>query len=95
VYLAGHASRVYMLVRGQDLSVTMSRYLIDRISNTPNIEVLTHTELCALRGDRASGLAGAVWRDRRDGSQRDCDIRNLFRKRPRPPGHPPLVAYHD
>jgi len=78
VYLAGHAARVYMLVRGQGLSATMSRYLIDRISNTPNIEVLSHTELCALRGDRATGLSGASWRDRRDGSQRDCDVGNLF-----------------
>ena len=78
VYLAGHASRVYMLVRGQGLSATMSRYLIDRIANTPNIEVISHTELFGLRGDRAAGLAGASWQDRRDGSQRDCDVRNLF-----------------
>lgn len=78
VYLASHAARIYMLVRGQDLSNSMSRYLIDRISNTPNIEILAHTELCALRGDRASGLTGASWRDRRDGSQCDRDIRNLF-----------------
>jgi thioredoxin reductase (NADPH) len=78
VYLAEHAARVCMLVRGRDLSNSMSRYLIDRISNTPNIEVLYQTELCALRGDRSSGLQGASWRDRRDGSQRDRDIRNLF-----------------
>ena len=78
VYLADHAACVHMLVRGQDLSASMSRYLIDRISNTSNIEVLTHTELCALRGDRGSGLVGASWRDRRDGSQCDCDIRHVF-----------------
>jgi thioredoxin reductase (NADPH) len=78
VYLSGHAAHVYMIVRGEGLSATMSQYLIDRISNTPNVELLTHTELSAIRGDRASGLVGASWRDRRDGSQRDCDIRNLF-----------------
>ena len=78
VYLAEHAARVYMLVRGQDLSNSMSRYLIDRISNSPNIEVLYQTELCALRGDRSSGLLGAGWRNRRDGSVCNRDIRNLF-----------------
>jgi thioredoxin reductase (NADPH) len=78
VYLAGHAARVYMLVRGEDLSYSMSRYLIDRISNTPNIEVLYQTELCAVREDRSSGLLGAGWRNCRDGSVCDRDIRNLF-----------------
>jgi thioredoxin reductase (NADPH) len=78
VYLADHAARVYMLVRGQDLSNSMSRYLIDRISNAPNIEVLCQTELCALRGDRGSGLLGVSWRDRRGAGQCDRDARNLF-----------------
>ena len=78
VYLASHASRVYMIVRGEGLSATMSQYLVDRIANTPNVEVLTHTELCGLRGDRGSGLVGASWRNRRDGRERDCDVRNLF-----------------
>jgi thioredoxin reductase (NADPH) len=67
-----------MLVRGPDLSASMSRYLIDRIANTANIEILTHTELCALRGDRGSGLVGVSWRDRRDDRQSDRDIRHLF-----------------
>jgi len=67
-----------MLVRGEDLSKSMSRYLVDRISNTPNIEVLYKTELCAVRGDRSSGLMGVGWRNRRDGSVCDQDIRNLF-----------------
>jgi thioredoxin reductase (NADPH) len=78
VYLADHAARVYMLVRGQDLSHGMSRYLVDRISNAPNIEVLCQTELCALRGDRGSGLLGVSWRDRRGAGQCDRDTRNLF-----------------
>ncbi|WP_077002761.1 cyclic nucleotide-binding domain-containing thioredoxin-disulfide reductase [Variovorax sp. KK3] len=78
VYLAQHAERVYMLVRGPSLSATMSRYLVDRIANTANIEVLAHTELHALRTDAAGALASAQWRDRRDGHLWDCDIRNLF-----------------
>ena len=78
VYLADHAARVHMLLRGRDLSHSMSRYLVDRISDTPNIEVLPRTELCTVRGDRNTGLLGASWRNATDGSLRDGDIRNLF-----------------
>jgi thioredoxin reductase (NADPH) len=67
-----------MLVRGRDLSHSMSRYLVDRISETPNIEVLPRTELCTVRGDRGTGLLGASWRSAVDGSLHDGDIRNLF-----------------
>jgi thioredoxin reductase (NADPH) len=34
VFLADHASRVHMLIRGKGLAATMSRYLIDRIAAT-------------------------------------------------------------
>jgi thioredoxin reductase (NADPH) len=34
-------SRVHMLVRGPSLAASMSRYLIDRIAGTPNINVVT------------------------------------------------------
>jgi thioredoxin reductase (NADPH) len=78
VFLAEHAARVHMLVRGPDLSASMSRYLIDRIANTPNIELLTHTELSALRGERGGNLNGLRWRDRRSGEEWGCDTRHLF-----------------
>jgi thioredoxin reductase (NADPH) len=39
------AAKVFMLVRGPSLAASMSRYLIDRIEATPNIELLPHTEL--------------------------------------------------
>ena len=39
VHFSGYARRVVMLVRGDSLAATMSRYLIDRIEQTPNIEV--------------------------------------------------------
>ena len=38
VFLSGFAAKVWMLVRGDGLAETMSRYLIDRIAATPNIE---------------------------------------------------------
>ena len=50
VFLSAHASRVRMMVRGPTLAESMSRYLIDRIAGTPNIELMTETEIIALEG---------------------------------------------
>ncbi|PWT93335.1 MAG: thioredoxin reductase, partial [Proteobacteria bacterium] len=77
VFLSSHAARVNMLVRGPGLALTMSRYLIDRIEATPNIALLTHTELTALHGDE-NGLAAVCWRDGRDGREVQRSLRNVF-----------------
>jgi thioredoxin reductase (NADPH) len=45
VYLAGHVAKVWMLVHRDDLTDTMSRYLIDRISGLANVEVVPQTEV--------------------------------------------------
>jgi thioredoxin reductase (NADPH) len=78
VFLAQHAAKVFMLVRGPSLAASMSRYLIDRIEATPNIALLPHTELTRLHGDAPSGLAGVTWRDHRDGSEQERSLRNVF-----------------
>jgi thioredoxin reductase (NADPH) len=49
--LARYAKRVVMLVRGSALDATMSRYLVDRITSSPSIEVRLCTEVVAARGD--------------------------------------------
>ncbi|GAA1654214.1 FAD-dependent oxidoreductase [Nonomuraea maheshkhaliensis] len=51
LYLSRNASSVRMLVRGGDLSESMSRYLIDAINRTPGIEIMFHTEVRELLGD--------------------------------------------
>jgi thioredoxin reductase (NADPH) len=51
VYLANHARRVHILIRGSGLEASMSKYLIDRIAAQPNIELHTHTEIAALSGN--------------------------------------------
>ncbi|CAG9167659.1 Ferredoxin--NADP reductase [Cupriavidus laharis] len=51
VYLATHAAHVHMLVRGQGLAATMSRYLIDRIAGLPNVQLHSHAEIRALDGE--------------------------------------------
>jgi thioredoxin reductase (NADPH) len=78
VFLAQHAERVSILVRGPGLAATMSRYLIDRIDATANIELRPHTELTALHGDSATGLERVSWRDKRAGRDEEHDIRNVF-----------------
>jgi thioredoxin reductase (NADPH) len=50
VYFSGYARRVVMLVRGAGLGATMSKYLIDRIQQTPNIEVICGTSVDEVRG---------------------------------------------
>lgn len=51
IYLADHASKVVMLVRGSSLAEKMSQYLIERIEKTENIEVRLHSEVAAVAGD--------------------------------------------
>jgi thioredoxin reductase (NADPH) len=49
-HLARHARSVRVAVRGDGLSPTMSRYLVDRIERSPRIEVLARTELVGVHG---------------------------------------------
>ena len=57
LYFAAYARRVVMLVRGDSLETKMSRYLVDRIRATPNIEVRLRTEVVRCEGtDRLASL---------------------------------------
>src|SRR3984957_3642901 len=48
---ARYAERVVILVRGDSLSSTMSRYLIDQIQETPNIQIWTHAGVVEAHGE--------------------------------------------
>jgi thioredoxin reductase (NADPH) len=62
VFLASRAKGVHVLIRGEGLSDTMSRYLVRRIEETSNITLRAHTEIVALQGgDR---LEEVSWRGR-------------------------------
>ncbi len=78
VFLAAHAAKVTVLVRGDGLAHSMSRYLIDRIAAAPNIDVMTHSEIVALSGSSQHGLQDVRWRNRRDGAETTSAIRNVF-----------------
>jgi len=51
LHFARHADKVTMILRAGSLSSRMSRYLVDEIEQTPNIEVRPHTRLVAVSGD--------------------------------------------
>jgi thioredoxin reductase (NADPH) len=78
VFLSQHASKVHMLVRGPSLAASMSRYLIDRIEATPNIELRPHTAITGLHGDAPGGLAAVSWRDQRAAADEERALRNVF-----------------
>jgi thioredoxin reductase (NADPH) len=75
VFLSQTTRRVHMLVRSSGLAATMSRYLVRRIEETPNIELCTETEIVALEGD--GHLERIRWRDRH-GTVSSHDIRHVF-----------------
>ena len=76
VYLAAHAAKVWLLVRGPDLAATMSRYLVDRIAGLSNVEVLTQANITGLEG-RDGVLEAIRWRQEPKEEVR-IPIRHLF-----------------
>jgi thioredoxin reductase (NADPH) len=46
-----YAEKVVILVRGDSLSSTMSRYLIDQINETPNIQLWAHASVAEVHGE--------------------------------------------
>ena len=78
VFLAAHASKVWMLVRGKGLAASMSQYLVDRIVATPNIELLTGTEISGLTGARETGVTSVSWRSRDLSRSETRPIRHVF-----------------
>ncbi len=75
VFLAGSASRVHLLVRSAGLADSMSRYLVRRIEDSPDIVLRTRTEVVALEGERQ--VERVQWRDG-TGNVETHDIRHVF-----------------
>jgi thioredoxin reductase (NADPH) len=76
LYLAKHASRVRLFVRGDDLGKSMSRYLIDQIEDSPDIEVHLNTEVRELVGEDT--LRAIVVENDKTGERQVFETRNLF-----------------
>jgi thioredoxin reductase (NADPH) len=77
VFLAPQVKKLHLVVR-RPLEATMSRYLIDRIAALPNVEMHVSSEIVGLEGDRATGLSGAIFRDKKTGATKTCALRHLF-----------------
>jgi thioredoxin reductase (NADPH) len=76
LFLARHAASVTLIVRESELGEHMSRYLADRIEREPRVEVLLHTEVHELAGDRA--LEAVEVQDSETGERRQVPARALF-----------------
>ena len=76
VYFSCYAKKVHILIRGEGLDRTMSRYLIDQIEGHDNIDVHSFTEVCQASGDEH--LEQLVLKDTRTGETRPADTSWLF-----------------
>jgi thioredoxin reductase (NADPH) len=76
VFLAGGCRHVHVLIRSSGLADTMSRYLIRRIEESPNITLHTRTQLTALEGsDRLERIG---WRNAASDRVEAHEIAHVF-----------------
>jgi thioredoxin reductase (NADPH) len=76
VFMSQHASKVHMLVRSGELASTMSRYLIQRLTENPQIEMHWNTEIVALEGSEC--LEHVTWRNRKTGEIEKRGVGHVF-----------------
>ena len=76
VFLAQTTKRVYVLVRSASLAASMSRYLVRRIEESPNVIVKSHTEIIALEGNHT--LESVRWQNNQTGQIEKHDIKRIF-----------------
>src|SRR5499427_3106078 len=76
MFFSRHARKVTLLVRGPDLGAAMSRYLVDRIVETPNVEVLVNTTVAGVRGN--GRLESVTVLDGVSGARRELAAAGMF-----------------
>ena len=76
IFLAEYARSVTILIRGPDLTASMSHYLIERIEQSPNITVLPHTEVTQVTG--ATALETITLRNNKTGAEETRPADGLF-----------------
>jgi thioredoxin reductase (NADPH) len=76
VFLSKTAKHVHILIRGGHLADTMSKYLIRRIEESPNITLHPHTEVAELRGEEH--LDGLTWKNNQTGALEEHSFRHLY-----------------
>ena len=67
LHFAEHAAKVTLLVRGERLCATLSTYLLERIEQSPRIEVCTESVLKTLEGtDRLNAITYEIGPNRHE-----------------------------
>jgi thioredoxin reductase (NADPH) len=76
IFLSQHAVSCTLVIRGDDLGRSMSRYLIDELERAGRVEILTRREIVALDGE--DSLSSVVVADRETGVREELAARALF-----------------
>ena len=76
LFFSRQARKVTILVRGPDLSAAMSSYLVDRIRETPNVDVLVNATVVSAQG--GGRLESVIVRDGMSGEQRELPAAAMF-----------------
>ena len=76
MHFARYARKVSMVIRRHCLKETLSQYLVDRIHASPQVEVLTLTEVTALHGDQM--LRAITLTNNKTGRQETVETKWLF-----------------
>ena len=78
VFLALYARRIHLVVRSAGLEASMSRYLIDRITATPNVELRVHTAVTGLSGTPNGDLESVLVSCQETGDSWQVDAQHMF-----------------
>lgn len=76
MFLSRHASSCSLMIRGEELEKSMSRYLIDEIEQNPRVHVITCCEVAELHGD--DGLERVTIEDRNTRERHELPAKALF-----------------
>jgi thioredoxin reductase (NADPH) len=76
MYMSKFCSEVNIVIRKDALSKTAANYLVENIKNTPNIKVITSTEVVGCSGNQV--LENIILRDDKTGDERTVPCKALF-----------------
>ena len=76
MYISKFAKEVNIVIRRDAIKQTAANYLVENIAKTPNIKVLTNTEVIGVSGDKI--LEEITLKDTNSGEIKKCSARTLF-----------------
>jgi thioredoxin reductase (NADPH) len=78
VFLSAHARQVHMAVRSSGIDASMSRYLIERIKATRNIELRVRTAVTGLSGSAEGALESVDMTRNESGDTQRVNAQHMF-----------------